>query len=421
MAGVETDTAALVERALETQRARTARVLTQVRLAGVGAVLLLGIFRAHVAHEDDWRVLTAILGVYAAFAAALMVAVRLSARAARWAGLGVAFVDVPMVFLAQSASIPVSPSPGGVAGFTLGILALLVLLGALSLDVRQVLIVAATAAVAEVVLQRQAGIRGGAWAAAVVVIGCAAAAAAHLVGRVRALVGGVAAEQRKRERLGRYFSPTVAERLQSERGAGSAPEAQELTVLFSDIRGFTRISGHLAPAEVVEMLNAYHGHMVETVFRHGGTLDKFIGDGIMAYFGAPIADADHALHAVDCALAMLEELDRYNAERAARQAPPLRIGIGLHTGVAVVGDIGSPAHRLEYTAIGDTVNVASRIEGLTKDVGRPVLVSAATREQIGDRYLFETVPPMNVRGKSAPLALYAPVRRATPAVPGPRA
>jgi len=160
---------------------------------------------------------------------------------------------------------------------------------------------------------------------------------------------------------------------------------------------------------------------VETVFRHGGTLDKFIGDGIMAYFGAPIADADHALHAVDCALAMLEELDRYNAERAARQAPPLRIGIGLHTGVAVVGDIGSPAHRLEYTAIGDTVNVASRIEGLTKDVGRPVLVSAATREQIGDRYLFETVPPMNVRGKSAPLALYAPVRRATPAVPGPRA
>jgi len=181
-------------------------------------------------------------------------------------------------------------------------------------------------------------------------------------------------------------------------------------VLFSDIRDFTTMSGALPPADVVRLLNEYYGHMVERIFQHGGTLDKFIGDGIMAYFGAPLPDADHAAHALECALAMLDELARLNTERAERGEAPLRIGIGLHTGVAVVGDIGSPARRLDYTAIGDTVNIASRIEGLTKQAGTPVLVSAATRDRVGARYTWRAFPPMSVRGKAEPMALFAPER-----------
>jgi adenylate cyclase len=412
MIAPDTDTAALVRRALEAQRVRTARVLARIRLGGVAAALALVVAMSYGAAQPDWKVLVPILGAYAAGALALHIAVRASERAARWAGLGVALVDVPMVFWSQWVSVPVSPSPGGVAGFTLGIFALLVLLGALSLSVRQMTLVVLSAAVCEVTLQREAGIRGGAWVASIVVLGCASAAAAHLIGRIRALVGSVAAEQKKRERLGRYFSPSVAERLQSQPAGAGGPDAQELTVLFSDIRDFTTLSGSMPPAEVVRMLNEYYAHMVEKIFQHGGTLDKFIGDGIMAYFGAPLADPEHAVHAIDCAMAMLDELDTLNGVRAGRGAPPLRIGVGLHTGVAVVADIGSPAHRLDYTAIGDTVNVASRIEGLTKSAGAPVLVSAATRARAGDRYGWQAFEPMKVRGKSEPLAIFAPLARA---------
>ena len=141
-----------------------------------------------------------------------------------------------------------------------------------------------------------------------------------------------------------------------------------MTVLFSDIRGFTTFSEQGQPEEIVQQLNEYFSRMVHVLFEHRGTLDKFVGDAVMALFGAPLDDADHAEHAVQAALAMLRELDALNREWAAQGRPTLAIGVGVNTGEMVAGNIGSET-IMSYTVIGDAVNLGSRLESLNKQYG----------------------------------------------------
>lgn len=181
--------------------------------------------------------------------------------------------------------------------------------------------------------------------------------------------------------------------------------SRELTVLFSDIRGFTTLSETRPPEYIVNLLNRYFSRQVEIIFRHGGTLDKFIGDAIMAFWGAPVDDPQHARHAVAAAIEMAQELERFKQELTDLGAD-FDIGIGIHTGRAVVGFIGAES-RLDYTIIGDTVNLASRIEGLTKGVAR-VLVSETTRNACGDDFTFIAHGSQHVKGREQAVNLFEP-------------
>ena len=236
------------------------------------------------------------------------------------------------------------------------------------------------------------------------------------------LLGALLAYLRERQQRARaigmfkrFLDPRVVGDL-IERGeidTHATPQSREVTVLFSDIRGFTTMSETSTPQAIVALLNRYFSVQVEIIFRHGGTLDKFIGDAIMAIWGAPVHDPDHAAHAVAAALEMSLALESFKAELAAA-GQAFEIGIGLHSGAAVVGFIGS-ADRLDYTAIGDTVNLASRIEGQTKGVAR-ILISAATMQAAGDRFRYRHCGEHHVKGREQAVMLYEPMMLSTSAV-----
>jgi len=190
-----------------------------------------------------------------------------------------------------------------------------------------------------------------------------------------------AAAERARANLARYFSPNLVDML-ADRDEPLGPVRREMVaVLFTDIVGFTRMAEHMPPEAVVTMLRQFHDRMTAEIFTYGGTVEKYIGDAIFAVFGLPGAGPNDAANALRCADGMLTALTSWNSARAQAGEPPVAIGIGLNYGPAVVGDVGSE-HSLSFTVIGDTVNTASRLQGLTRTLDTPLVVGGALVEAI---------------------------------------
>jgi adenylate cyclase len=208
-----------------------------------------------------------------------------------------------------------------------------------------------------------------------------------------------------RERFSRLLSPNVAEqvlsgKLEVKKGGVHVPEC---TVFNSDIRGFTRMSEGATAGVINELLNEYFEQMVETIFKYEGTLDKFMGDGIMAFWGAPMAHPDDAVRSVQCALEQMEVLGRFNRKRVEGGHPALAVGMGLHTGPLVAGYVGS-SKAMSYTVIGDTANTSARLCGIA--LAGQVIVSELTLARLGPRFEVEELPPAHLKGKEKPLRIF---------------
>jgi adenylate cyclase len=235
-----------------------------------------------------------------------------------------------------------------------------------------------------------------------------------LTGGVLALFFGTAyryfvedAEKRKVSKLfGRYVSKDVYAHLMTDPDRAELGGARrEMSVLFSDIRGFTSVTERGNPEELVAQLNEYFTRMVAVVFRHEGTVDKFVGDMVMALFGAPLDDPEHADHAVATAVDMVKELRELNAAWAARGMAQLDIGVGVNSGDMIAGNIGSSS-IMSYTVIGDNVNLGSRLESLNKEYKTRIIISDATRTRLKTEYEMRPLGDVIVKGKSKPVAIY---------------
>jgi class 3 adenylate cyclase/HAMP domain-containing protein len=220
-------------------------------------------------------------------------------------------------------------------------------------------------------------------------------------------------EQKIRTMFQKYVPKAVIDQFFASPEEMLKGEDRVVALLFSDIRGFTTISEQLRPDEVVESLNAYFGLMVDIIMRHKGMVDKYMGDAIMAIYGAPERTRNEAVEAVRSAFEMLESLKDFNRWQAEKKRPGFHIGIGINYGVVTVGNIGSEK-KMDYTVIGDMVNLGSRLEGLTKEYKQPIIISESVANKVQERFSCRLIDRVIVKGKTAGSGIYTARQELSP-------
>lgn len=228
-----------------------------------------------------------------------------------------------------------------------------------------------------------------------------------VVSQIMNLIGAVLNETTAKIRLSKYFSPEVANLISSSSNSELKGTACHLSIVFVDIRGFTQLSSQLASAKVIELLNRFYATASSVIDRNHGILDKFMGDGFLAYFGYPNQSSNHAELAIHFAIELQSQMLTLNAELAMEKLPPVKIGIGINTGDVIAGNIGT-LERKDFTIIGDSVNTACRIQELTKKLEAPILVSQQTHELTAQKFEFQKFELVEIRGKSGSFNLYCP-------------
>ncbi|HTD24972.1 MAG TPA: adenylate/guanylate cyclase domain-containing protein [Terriglobales bacterium] len=213
----------------------------------------------------------------------------------------------------------------------------------------------------------------------------------------------IAQQALHRSALERFLSPEVAEMVVANPDIRLGGVHQKVTVMFADIRGFTPMSEKMDPEQVVEILNEYFTCVTDVIFDNGGTLDKYIGDAVMAVYGAPISKGNDVANCVQSAIQIQRLLIELNRDAATRQWPELRVGIGINTGIVTAGNIGSP-RRIDYTVIGDTVNTASRLT--SNAAGGQILISESTASELSDGFVLAPLPPLRLKGRTGPVNVF---------------
>lgn len=387
------------------EQTRNGEALAALRMAGSAGFTTWNAVTSAVGLLDVPSAHHVLLGCHTAVATLIWLRARGKVGFSRRSFLAVPLLDMPVVFALQWVAMPGADEPRALAVFATSAMMLLVLFCGLALRVGLLVFGTVVAIVLECVLMIRAGESAYGMGAGMLMIGLSALLCGYAEQRRRGMAGEIAKEQVRRNLLARYFSPAVAAEIEAGLGDGEGVRAAEITVLFADLRGFSAWAENTDPVEVARMLDNHFEQMVEVVFRHDGTLDKYLGDGLMVSFGAPVERTDHARQAIRCALEMQEVLARGNACRVREGSAVFRMGIGIHTGRAVVGSLGA-SNRREWTAVGDTVNVAARLEQETKECRQLILASGETCHAAAGEAGFECLGEMAIKGRGKPVVVH---------------